>query len=324
MRKVDVRKRRHHFVPITYLNGFTASDGFLFVARKDEPDQTLRVRPGETAFRSYYYSQPLVDGSMNHNALEDAFSSFETKWPHIVRTLDSGVDLNSVLGDLHAMIGFQRVRVPAFRDAIEQSLHRIAQAGFEELKHSNLLPIAPRELPNIADLVEVTIDPHRSIHGMTELLKAHGPIFETLGYQLLRNETDVDFITSDNPVSFYTMRGEEVVPYIVHPKSRSELFFPVTSRLAIVGAALDRKRYARKGLKSSVVRDAEKIRMFNRRTAKFGYEALFSSVKLPSIFVKKHQLSPVLSSDSPAFGPDNIKMPQFAFGTRRKLLKWRN
>lgn len=192
------------------------------------------------------------------------------------------------------------------------------------MKRRDLLPPAPPELPNIADLVEVTIDPHQSIHGMTELLRAHGPIIETLGYQLVRNETDIDFITSDNPVSFYTLRGEEVVPYVVHPKSRSELFFPVTSRLAIFGAASDRKRYARRGLKSTIIRDAEKVRMLNRRTAKFGYEALFSSVRLPSVFVQKHRLSPVLSPNSPAFDPDNIRMPQFAFGTRQKLLKWRN
>lgn len=117
-----IQKRRHHFVPVTYLRGFTSGDGFLFAVRKDEPDRTIRIRPTEAAFRNYYYSQPLADGSMNHNALEDAFSTFESLWPQIVRTLGSGTNLNSVLNDLHAMIGFQRVRVPAFRDAIEQSL----------------------------------------------------------------------------------------------------------------------------------------------------------------------------------------------------------
>jgi hypothetical protein len=283
----------------------------------------MRARPNEAAFRNYYYSQPLADGSMNHNALEDTFSTFESSWPSILDVLASGHDLNTIVQDLIGMIGFQRVRVPAFREAIEQSLERYARSGLEELKRRGELPPAPPELPNIFDLAEVTIDPHQSIHAMTKLLRTLGPTLDMLGYQIVRNNTDIDFITSDNPVSYYTVTGGRMVPYEVRADSRSELVFPLTSRLAVLGSTADRQRFRRKGLKRAEIRDREKVRMINRTTAQFGYEALFSSTKLPATFVTRYGQSPVLSPSSQGFHPDQMRMPDFAFGNRRKLLKWR-
>lgn len=319
-----IQKKRHHFVPVTYLRGFTDAEGFLFLSRKDDPERDIRLRPSEAGFRNYYYSQPVGDGSMNHNALEDVFSTFESLWPRIVHVLESGQGPNSVLQDLLAMIGFQRVRVPAFRDAIEQSLELHARSGLEELKRRGELPPAPPEVPNIFDLVEVTIDPHQSIHGMTDLLRAVGLQLNALGYQVVRNETDIDFITSDNPVSYYTVSSGQILPYAVQADAHVELVFPLTSRMAILGSTSDRERFVRKGLKITSTRDRDKVKTINRTTALFGYEAIFSSARLPAAFVRKHIQSPVLSSHSKGFHPDHMQMPDFTIGKRRKLLKWRN
>jgi hypothetical protein len=317
------QKKRHHFVPVTYLRGFTDQDGFLNVTRKDKPDEPIRLRPSEAAFRNYYYSQPLSDGSMNHNALEDVFSTFESKWPGAVDVLTSGTAPNRAVEDLVTMVGFQRVRVPAFRDAIEHSLELHARQGLDELNRRGEIPAPPPDLPNAFELLEVTIDPHQSIHGMTKLLRQIGLHIDTLGYQVCRNQTDVDFITSDNPVSYYTITAAGIAPYILTPNAQSELIYPITSRLALIGRTTDRKRFARKGLKFSEIRSAEKIRFINRTTAQFGYEALFSSKRLPAAFVQKYRTSPVLHPASPGFHPDDLRMPDFAFGERKKLLKWK-
>lgn len=260
---------------------------------------------------------------MNHNALEDLFSTFEGSWPRILAVLASGRDLNTVLQDLLGMIGFQRVRVPAFRDAIEQSLELHAREGLENLKRLGELPPAPPEVPNIFDLVKVAIDPHQSIHGMAKLLRAVGPALDVLGYQILRNETEIDFITSDYPVSYYAVTGRQILPYVVRTDARSELVFPLTARMAVLGSSTDRHRFRRKGLKIVESRDPEKVRMINRTTAQFGYEALFSSTQLPAAFVRRHKQSPVLSPASRGFHPDDMRMPDFTFGDRKKLLKWR-
>jgi hypothetical protein len=54
-------KKRHHFIPITYLNKFTDTEGKVFAYRKDDPETALHLRPDAIAFERYYYSQPLPD-----------------------------------------------------------------------------------------------------------------------------------------------------------------------------------------------------------------------------------------------------------------------
>jgi hypothetical protein len=319
-----VQKKRHHYVPVTYLKGFTDNNGFLLVSRKDEPERSIRVRPTEAGFRNYYYSQPLGDGTMNHNALEDVFSTFENEWPGLVGVLESDRQLNTILKDLLGLIGFQRIRVPAFRDAIEHSLERYARDGLQELKRTGRLPPTPPEFPDLFEQVEVTIDPHQSIHGMNKLLRSLGPTLDAFGYQVVHNETDIDFITSDNPVSYYALSQKQILPYPMSVRGPAELVFPVSSRVAIFGSTADRRRFSRKGLKSCRTRDRERVRSINRVTAKFGYEALFSSSALPASFVQKYSASPVLSPDSAGFHPDDMKMPSFAFGRRKRLPKWKS
>jgi Protein of unknown function (DUF4238) len=57
-------KKRHHYIPITYLKNFTDNAGRVFAYRKDEVEPPLYLAPSEIAFERYYYSQPLPDGGV--------------------------------------------------------------------------------------------------------------------------------------------------------------------------------------------------------------------------------------------------------------------
>jgi Protein of unknown function (DUF4238) len=74
---VTNEKKRHHYIPITYLNNFTDAGGRVFAYRKDAPETPLHLRPSEIAFERYYYSQPLPGGWRDNNSLEDGFSTIE-------------------------------------------------------------------------------------------------------------------------------------------------------------------------------------------------------------------------------------------------------
>ena len=64
-------KKRHHYIPITYLNKFTDNTGKVFAYRQDDVQKPLHLRPNEIAFERYYYSQPLPEGGRDNNTLED-------------------------------------------------------------------------------------------------------------------------------------------------------------------------------------------------------------------------------------------------------------
>ena len=251
-----------------------------------------------------------------------------------VRVLASDLEVNTVLKDLIGLIGFQRVRVPAFRDAIEHSLELYARDRLRELKRRGEVPPAPPEFPDLFDQVEVTIDPHQSIHGMTKLLRGIGPVLDTFGYQVVHNETDVDFITSDNPVSYYTIREEQIVPYAVTAEARAELGLdhPRAGDLIAAEEAGDRlSTEEMTGLAEAVLMAgtdttrnqlACSVALFASHPDQWA--ALAARPELASRAVdRRYELSPVLSPSSKGFHPDDMRMPEFAFGDRKKLLKWR-
>ena len=132
--KKQTNKKKHHYVPVSYLKAFCGKDGELVVYRKDAPTEPFRSRPGEVAFHKYYYAQPLPDGGRDTNRLEDRFSALEGKWPPIVDALAARDMVNDRLGDIFTFVALQRARVPAARDAAEQMLAATVLATARQLE----------------------------------------------------------------------------------------------------------------------------------------------------------------------------------------------
>jgi len=318
-------KRKHHFVPVGYLKHFADDNGFLNILRKGDRISSSKSKPSETGFRNYYYSQPLPEGGYEHNSLEDVFSKFETDWPNTVEVLSSDRPANSVLKHLMAFIGLQRVRVPAFRDAIEQSMEAHARRNFELLRNTGELPFPPPDFPDIADHVQISVDPHRSIYAVILTKNMIGSILDSFGYVVIHNETAIDFITSDNPVCYFLAETSEnnIVPYSWHHAREREFIFPVSPRVLIYGSSRDRERFRGRGLKRVRVRDLQKIIRLNRLVARFSYEVVFSRTKINPAFLEKFaNASPVLDPRFEGFHPDDAIIPPYIFGPRRRLTKW--
>lgn len=196
-------KKRHHFVPKAYLRAFANDKGRVLVYRKDEPQKVLAVAPDATAFERYYYSQPTPEGGLDHNRLEDEFSKLEGVWPPLVSALHKGENVNDSLLNLFQFIILQRVRVPAARDATEARLAGEVHQLMLDLTASGRLPPPPPELAGRLDAVVVSIDPHKSIHGMVDDIKAAQWVFDNVGLCAIRNKTATPFLTSDNPVIWF-------------------------------------------------------------------------------------------------------------------------
>jgi hypothetical protein len=126
-------KKRHHYIPITYLSNFTDDAGRINAYRKDDPVPPLHLAPSEIAFERYYYSQPLPEGGRDNNTLEDFFSAIETTWPALVAALRSGSSSPDIFEALCTFMSLMRVRVPAVRDMIELSRAEQVKATMQML-----------------------------------------------------------------------------------------------------------------------------------------------------------------------------------------------
>jgi hypothetical protein len=224
--------KRHHTVPRTYLERFTAKDDFLTVYSKFA-GKKFKQRSTQATVQNYYYSQPDPDTGGRNNKLEtDFFFDFEDAYPLFRETLLE----NSTKTDIEQLVNqllIQRVRSPAFREAFEIGLAQYVQRHINALPKSDF-PDPPLHLPNIFDELVVTIDPHRSIAAMAHYIKSYGLVLWELDYQVKQVHKQHEAITSDNPVIWFAKKDYKA----------SSLIYPneITSDFTLV-YPIDRKHY---------------------------------------------------------------------------------
>jgi hypothetical protein len=323
MSKEGPTPKRHHYVPVSYLARFTDDNGFLVAYRKDNPSKPIRTKPEAIAFRRYYYSQPVPGGGYNHDRFEQGLAELERDWSRLAARISAGENINNH-HDLENLLGFialQRVRVPATRDMAERAYAHVVMQELRSLDAAGQLDPKPKGFENILDLVEVTVDPHQSIHAMAHQLPYLGGLFDSIGYEILHNETELSFLTSDNPAIYFdpSVPEKELRPYAVDvPRRPMELLFPIDPTTVIRGHSDLRDRFARRGLRHSRVRDADAVRRINRLIARFGYELLIARDHTHSGLATRYAAeSPVLA---PSSNPDELEM---VFGRRTAKPKWR-
>ena len=315
-------KKRHHYTSVTYLNGFVDDTGRVLAYRQDDPTEPLHIRPDEIALERYYYSQPLPDGGRDNNKLEDFFGTIENTWPQLVSVLKSGTSIN--VSDFEALCTFMtmmRVRVPATRDLVELSLAEQVKATVRLRDELGRGPPKPEGREDILDHMTVVIDPHQSLHAMPSLAQGFGVILDQLSFEVLHNQTDVSFLTSDNPVMYFdpTMSEGSVLPYQVRPPWGSiELLFPIDPQTALRGHS------GFGPLRHVSLTDRKAVKRINRFTVRFGYRFVFADNRgHNALIVKYADTSPVLRSATVP-GPEGRKLvySEWVFGPRRKKPKW--
>jgi hypothetical protein len=316
-------KKRHHYIPITYLNKFADSAGNIFADRSDSvSDKALYMPPSAIAFERYYYSQPLPDGGQDNNTLEDFFGTIEGTWTPLLARIKAGSVAGSDLDALCTFMGLMRVRVPAVRDMVELLRGEQVKATTRFLDRQGLLPPKPKGFENILDDLVVTIDPHQSLLAMPDLSRGFDNLMAELQFEVIHNKSDVSFLTSDNPVVYFdpTKPEARVLPYQVRPPHGAiELLFPLDPRTLLCGRnGPSRLRHVM--LQSS--RDAKRI---NRFVARFGYRFVFSTDQTHAALIAKYaSTSPVAKSTSfPAPGGGLFTLREYVFGPRPTKPKWK-
>ncbi len=317
-------KKRHHYIPKSYLKFFCNEEGKVLIYRKDEPEKPFAQSPDKFGFHKYYYSQPTPDGDKDHNSLENLFSDeVEGKWPTIAECLLKRQDVNDSLEDIFKFIALQYVRVPAVRDACEARRAADVMATARVLEKAGKLPPMPKGVE--LDQVEVSIDPHQSILAMVETLKRVGQVFDKIGIGALHNQTDLPFLTSDNPVIWFdpSVPESEMCPYNLHPDSEIVLLFPVSPNLIIYGHSSMHEKFASFGLQHSDIKKRSAVEMMNSQICRFAYAAVYAQESGQEHLIQKHaETSPVLQTNIIPLVDGEHGFHQFVFRKRQRKPKW--
>jgi len=323
--KPTPQKKRHHYVPESYLKSFCNDQGKLLVYRKDDPHKALPLVPSATQVRRYYYSQPTPEGGQDNNTLEDLFSTIESAWPETVVALERRENVNDRLENVFEFMSLQRVRVPAARDAAEVADAQAVKMTLSMLYASGKLPEFPGG-KEILEAVEVSIDPHRSIHAMVQMMQGMAPLYNAIGLRVLHNQTPIPFLTNDNPVMWFdpSLPFSDQRPYTVDiEQGEILLIFPVSPKLMIVGSKDYQNGYSRNGLQHAELTDHDWVDAINAQICRFAYEAVISSTpgqeKLVAAFAEQ---SPVVETEIVTVEGRAVSLFRQTFGKRVLKPKW--
>jgi hypothetical protein len=318
-------KKAHHFVAQTYLCGFGNEDGKVRAYLKDDPAKHWWASPDTVGFENYYYSQPKPNGGQDNNRLEDFFASIETDWPTVIDKIRRREHPNNWLDQLLLFALVHRVRVPTMRNAAEKMLAESVRMTARHLNDLGELPTPPAGLTfeYLDKNLEISIDPHRSIHAMPDFAKGVSKILQMVGYRLIENKTEEAFVTSDNPVIYFdpTVPLELMQPYCIDRQRLDiELMFPISSHSMLWGHS----RLKPASASFHQVTDRKFVRRANVFAARFANRMVFSNSAHHQPLIEKYgNLSPVISVTHLETPTGRGVIARFVFGKRERMPKWR-
>lgn len=320
-------KKRHHYISECYLRSFADESERIWEFRKDDPRAPHHQRYSEVGHHKHYYAQPLPDGGTDHNTLENFWSEIETKWTPLVAQIREREDITSSRADLYRFLTMCRVRVPAARDLFELKRAEEVRATIQQLDLMGRLPPKPEGLRDILDKIEISIDPHQSIHAMAPIAAGFGQILARVGYEIVVNDTDVEFVTSDNPVVYFDPRTPDDLlrPYTVDPRDWCvEFLFPIDPKHCLHAHSDLGFQFLRDGITYRRASERTEIKRINRLVVKFGYKSIYSKTTAIAPAVRKYaEQSPVGKARRLSRDGKTLLVLQQEFGSRHKKPKWK-
>lgn len=220
--KAKPRKRRHHYVPQSYLNGFETEKGSsqVWVLPKSEKKPYRSSVVNAAVERDYYAHE---SGELDADFVEDSFAEIEDAAKPVIKKISLGEVPNPEdRENLSALMAAQIVRVPSYRRGIENFLRSMlkktakvlhdSKSSIEETFQSiesrtgeNL-----RGDPYVAKAIEeirkgnfnIELAPWASMQAFSIMPTVLDYIYR-MHWSFLLAKDDVPFITSDNPVVYY-------------------------------------------------------------------------------------------------------------------------
>lgn len=253
-------QKHYHYVPATYLAGFTASgsrNDYLFV-RDVREGRGWKAPPNKLAKIRDYYALEDIEG-IDRNALEHGLAELEWKVSPIIRELSRSPRLptDEELAQVLAFVAIQALRIPAWLESVEDFERRVTDSLMQAAVASKerfeaMRRAAEREGVEGAsewsyDEIRRGLEPGRLelvIPRELVLARGFGPAEDVA--QLLSERrwtviyvknarSDSSFITSDRPVVLIPTRPD-APQHLGFGLRCSEVVFPLSRNVCLVGA----------------------------------------------------------------------------------------
>lgn len=265
--------RKHHYLPQFYLRGFSQDQRSIFqIDRSTGRNYSCQIKD-TAAIRDFHEID--ADGVEDPLSLEKHLAKVESELAEYLRVfLKDGISNSTALEEVIGMLSMLRMRVPAVKQHIEQSMAANIRATAEILERAGQLPEPPPGLEDIlrVDNLEVSVMNWKCLEIMFDM--AASPdilnILRQMRVTLYRSTGEEFFVTCDQPVALLhpTIRANN--PYGVGPALKGvEISFPLSSSGLI---KLDHES----GPHSEKIPTADEVKEFNRRTIVMAQNYIFT------------------------------------------------
>lgn len=190
--------KKHHFVPKSYLQGFTEEEsGFLHLFSK-RSNQWRRQKPKQVMVRNQYYYQESAPDGVDKNILEKMLGAeMEPKGLAAIKKLIEDPEKITAedTANIIEYLQFQRIRVPRQSD-MAKSLTKTALTLhlMRTLKGREALKLGKIDIKD-----SFRFEFMRIVHGSLS------PYISRMIWELVKAPDSTSFVTSDSPVTFFNV-----------------------------------------------------------------------------------------------------------------------
>ena len=254
------RPRKHHFLPQFYLRSFSEDQNSLYQIQKTTGEFVGCRIKDLAAIRDFHEID--ADDVEDPHTLEKELATVEGQMStFLADLLRDGLSNGQALVETIGFVSLLRMRVPAIKRHIEESLGETVRTAAEIMERQGKLPNPPpgfEEALRVANL-KITISNWKCLELMFGMASNPDVLNIMCNMQAtLFRASRGSFITGDQPVSLY--HEDKNSPYGVGPATPGvEITVPLTS------SALLRLRHSDEE-DVDLVASTEEIAEFNRRT----------------------------------------------------------
>ncbi|MBI5149263.1 MAG: DUF4238 domain-containing protein [Candidatus Omnitrophica bacterium] len=296
-------KKRHHYIPVFYLNGFTDKNGCLYVYDKDTKP-VFESSPEGIAYENHYFSFMTPHGERDSETVENAIMLWEGEFARIVKKIHDHEDLTD---DDYMVFSFfvasMMIRVPNMRD-------NIRKATGETIKRMNVFMSSHKEnfgrmikkyesntgrqigmdveelrqWMNNPDNYDMTVDKEYATGMALCLLEDLAKGFLNMKWAFLKATDDYKYVTGDNPLRYIDPTHNPRSFYGVGLANENiEVSLPLSKEICAFGSWKYREGH--------IQANSQHVKHLNKMTVSASVKFVFADTKSEIIdqFVKKYK-----------------------------------
>jgi len=303
-------KKRHHYIPVFYLKGFTNKDGYLYIYDKDDKP-VFESSPEGIAYENHYFSFLTPEGEKDSETVENNIMSLEGEFAKVLKKIqkEDTLSINDRIV-FSLFVASMMVRVPNMRENIRKSTGEMIKHisvfmtshkdKFERMmeryerdtgKEIGMNVEELRQWMRNSDNYNVTVDKQYATAMALSLLESFAKVFFQMKWAFLKATDDYKYLTGDNPLKYIDPTHNPRSYYGVGLANKNiEVSLPLSKEVCAFGSWKHREGFLQA--------NNQHVKHLNRMTVMASVKFVFADRRSSDIdkLVKKYKGShPIMS-----------------------------